>query len=62
MAHLSSNLELDIKQTISVGLSNYPETVTDPEALLDAADSALINGKLNQKNKVYIGYEKNAGK
>lgn len=62
MAHLSSNLELDIKQTVSVGLSNYPETVTDPETLLDAADSALINGKLNQKNKVYIGYEKNAGK
>jgi len=58
MIHLSSNLELDIKQTISIGLSSYPETVQDPEELLDAADSALIKGKLIQKNKLYIGYEK----
>lgn len=61
MIHLSSNLELDIKQTISIGLSSYPETVSDPEELLDAADSALISGKLKQKNKLYIGYEKNTG-
>jgi diguanylate cyclase (GGDEF)-like protein len=61
MIHLSSNLELDIKQTISIGLSNYPETVDDPEDLLDAADSALIRGKLKQKNKLYIGYEKSTG-
>jgi PleD family two-component response regulator len=61
MIHLSSNLELDIKQTISIGLSSYPETVSDPEELLDAADSALISGKLIQKNKLYIGYEKNTG-
>lgn len=61
MIHLSSNLELDIKQTISIGLSSYPKTVSDPEELLDAADSALISGKLKQKNKLYIGYEKNTG-
>lgn len=59
MVHVSTNLELDIKQTISIGLSNYPETVQNPEFLLNAADSALIHGKLKQKNKLYIGYEKN---
>lgn len=59
MVHLSSNLELDIKQTITIGLSNYPETVENPQCLLNAADSALIKGKLKQKNALYIGYEKN---
>ena len=59
MVHLSSNLELDIKQTITIGLSNYPETVNNPECLLNAADSALIKGKLKQKNTLYIGYEEN---
>lgn len=54
MNDLSSNKELDIKQTISIGLANYPETVASPEELLEAADSALISGKLKQKNKIYI--------
>jgi diguanylate cyclase (GGDEF)-like protein len=46
MNELSSNSELDIKQTISIGLANYPETVANPGELLEAADSALISGKL----------------
>lgn len=57
MNNLDSNQELDIKQTISIGLANYPETVDQPEDLLKAADSALISGKLKQKNKIYTNYK-----
>lgn len=59
MVHLSLNLELDIKQTITIGISSYPETVSDPTSLLRAADSALIQGKIKEKNSIYIGYKKN---
>ena len=59
MNSLSTNIELDLKQTISIGLANYPETVDSIRDLLEVADAALINGKSVKKNQVYIGEKNN---
>ena len=54
MDRMQTNIDLDINQTISIGLANYPETVNNIGELLEAADRALIRGKSKQKNRVYL--------
>lgn len=47
---LSSGQEL--KVTISIGVSSYPETTSDPEKLVEYSDIALYNAKRDGRNLV----------
>jgi diguanylate cyclase (GGDEF)-like protein len=41
-----------LKVTVSVGLATAPEDATDPDALVAAADDALLTAKREGKNRV----------
>lgn len=43
----------DLKITVSIGISVFPEDSADKDALIDKADSAMYRAKQNGRNRVY---------
>ena len=44
----------DIKLNTSVGVANYPETVDDPDKVLDRSDKAMYYGKTHGRGRIII--------
>ncbi|HLD82976.1 MAG TPA: GGDEF domain-containing protein, partial [Candidatus Omnitrophota bacterium] len=43
-----------LKATLSIGISIFPETAGDVQSLIDNADQALYQAKLSGRNKVLV--------
>ena len=54
---LSDGTKINI--TISIGVSTYPDIITEPDKLLESADSALYEAKQTGRNKVVVFSEHN---
>ncbi|MFH1640651.1 MAG: GGDEF domain-containing protein, partial [Candidatus Omnitrophota bacterium] len=48
----------DLKVTVSIGISFFPEDGKDVEALIDKADSALYQAKEEGRNRVCVFWSK----
>jgi diguanylate cyclase (GGDEF)-like protein len=46
--------ELDLKVTVSIGVSFYPEDAQDPDGLISCADKALFTAKNRGRNRVAV--------
>jgi len=50
---------LEIRLTISIGISAFPEHATTKQALLNLADQAMYRGKESTRNVVYLAHAQN---
>lgn len=50
---LISQAPLDVRSSVTIGVSSYPEPNSDPQEVIVAADKALSNGKSAGKNRVF---------
>jgi diguanylate cyclase (GGDEF)-like protein len=49
---LLSHTPLDVRSSVTIGVSSYPEPNSDPQEVIVAADKALFDGKSAGKNRV----------
>lgn len=54
-----SDQKEEIKITVSIGVSSFPETITDAEKLTEQGDIALYKAKRSGRNKVCVADEPN---
>jgi diguanylate cyclase (GGDEF)-like protein len=54
-----ADLSLDIRLTISIGISAFPEHANTKQHLLNLADQAMYRGKESSRNVVYLATPQN---